>query len=109
MSMLIYELGTDILLPINNLLKLPTTRNKIAVYLTRLSDYDATKRDIDMFTRKMKDLPVSGEAKVFYLSNCLRDADFVEVQPQVGVDPPKIRVDYGYAISLRVAYRGESQ
>lgn len=50
-----------------------------------------------MFTSKMKDLPLSDEARVFYLSNCLRDADFVEVQPQDGVDLPKIRLDYEYA------------
>jgi hypothetical protein len=47
-----------------------------------------------MFTSKIKDLPVSKEANVFYLSNCLRDADFVEVQLQDGVDPPKIRLDF---------------
>jgi hypothetical protein len=50
-----------------------------------------------MFTSKMKDLPVSDEARVFYLSNCLRDADFVEVQLHDGVDPPKIRLDFEYA------------
>jgi DNA-binding transcriptional ArsR family regulator len=50
-----------------------------------------------MFTSKMKDLPVSDEAAVFYLSNCLRDADFVEVQRQDGGDPPKIRLDFEYA------------
>lgn len=33
-----------------------------------------------MFTSKMKDLPISDDAKVFYLSNCLKDADFVGVQ-----------------------------
>jgi hypothetical protein len=36
------------------------------------------------------------EAKVFYLSNCLRDAGFVEGQLQDGVDPPKIRLDFEY-------------
>jgi hypothetical protein len=45
-----------------------------------------------MFTSKMRNLPVSDEAKVFYLSNCLRDADFVEAQLQDGVDAPKNRV-----------------
>ena len=50
-----------------------------------------------MFTSKMNDLPVSNEVKVFYLSNCLRDADFVEGQLQDGVDPPKIRLDFNYA------------
>ncbi len=49
-----------------------------------------------MFTCKMRDLPVSNEAKVFYLSNCLRDGDLIEVQLQDGVDPPKIRLDYEY-------------
>lgn len=50
-----------------------------------------------MFTRKMQRLPVTDEAKVFYLSNCLMQGDYIEVQQNNGVDPPKIRVDYGYA------------
>lgn len=50
-----------------------------------------------MFTSKMKDLPISNEAKVFYLSICLRDADFVEVQMRGGADPPKNRLGFEYA------------
>lgn len=50
-----------------------------------------------MFTSKMQRLPVTDEAKVFYLSNCLMQGDSIEAQQDNGVDPPKIRVDYGYA------------
>ena len=49
-----------------------------------------------MFTSKMKDLPVTDEAKVFYLSNCLMNADFVESQLNNGVSPPKIRLNFEY-------------
>ena len=50
-----------------------------------------------MFTRNMQGLPVTDEAKDFYLSNCLMQGDYIEVQQNHGVDPPKMRVDYGYA------------
>lgn len=50
-----------------------------------------------MFTSKMQRLPVTDGARVFYLSNCLRDADFVVVQLHDGVDPPKIRLDFEYS------------
>jgi hypothetical protein len=50
-----------------------------------------------MFTSKMQRLPVTDEAKVFYLSNCLMQGDFVEAQQNNGVDPPKIRLDFEYA------------
>lgn len=50
-----------------------------------------------MFTGKMQRLPVTDEAKVFYLSNCLMQGDYIEAQRNNGIDPPKIRVDYEYA------------
>jgi hypothetical protein len=45
----------------------------------------------------MQRLPVPDEAKVFYLSNCLMQGDYIEAQQGNGVDPPKIRLDYEYA------------
>lgn len=50
-----------------------------------------------MFTSKMQRLQLTDEAKVFYLSNCLMQGDYIEAQQNHGVDPPKIRVDYAYA------------
>jgi hypothetical protein len=50
-----------------------------------------------MFTSKMQRLPVTDEAKVFYLSNCLMHGDYIEAQQDNGVDPPKIRLDFEYA------------
>ncbi|MGB7290924.1 MAG: hypothetical protein WBD99_01960 [Thermodesulfobacteriota bacterium] len=50
-----------------------------------------------MFTRKMKQLPVTSEAMVFYLSNCLMQGDYIDAQQYMGVDPPKIKFYGSYA------------
>ncbi len=45
---------------------------------------------------KTDDLPITTEAKLFYLTNCLRQYDYVKAQQDNGVDYPKIRLDLEY-------------
>ncbi len=45
---------------------------------------------------KTDELPITTEAKVFYLTNCLRQYDDVKAQQDSGVDYPKIRLDLEY-------------
>lgn len=45
----------------------------------------------------MDDLPITTEANVFYLSNCLRQFDYVKGQQDRGIEHPKIRLDPAYA------------
>ena len=41
----------------------------------------------------MQDLPVSQEAKIFYLINCVRQVEYIKTQQNRGIDPPKIQFD----------------
>jgi hypothetical protein len=45
---------------------------------------------------KTDDLPITTEAKVFYLINCLRQYDYVIAQQDSGIEHPKIRLDLAY-------------
>ena len=51
------------------------------------------EHDLDI---KTDDLPISTKAKVFYLTNCLRQYDYVKAQQENGVEHPKIRIDPEY-------------
>jgi len=44
-------------------------------------------------TEKMQSLPVTREAKLFYLSNCEMQDDYIKSQQDSGIDPPKIKLD----------------
>jgi hypothetical protein len=48
-------------------------------------------------TVKTDDLPISTEAKLFYLTNCLRQYDYVKAQQASGIDHPKIKLDLEFA------------
>ena len=45
---------------------------------------------------KTDDLPITTEAKVFYLTNCLRQYDYVKGQQDSGIEHPKIKLDLEY-------------
>ena len=52
-------------------------------------------------TDKMQDLPVTREAKLFYLSNCEMQYDYIKSQQDNQVDPPKIKLNDIYNYSYR--------
>ncbi len=49
-------------------------------------------------TDKMRSLPATKEAKLFYLSNCEMQDDYIKEQQDNGIDSPKIKLNdiYNY-------------
>jgi hypothetical protein len=45
---------------------------------------------------KTDELPITTEAKVFYLTNCLRQYDYAKAQQDSGIEHPKIKLDLEY-------------
>jgi len=41
----------------------------------------------------VQSLPVTSEAKLFYLFNCELQDDYIKSQQDKGIDPPKIKLD----------------
>ncbi len=50
------------------------------------------KKHKHIITEKMQSLPVTSEAKLFYLSNCELQDDYIKSQQHNGIDPPKIKL-----------------
>jgi hypothetical protein len=48
-------------------------------------------------TVKVDNLPITTEAKVFYLTNCLRQYENVKAQQDSGIKHPKIKLDLEFA------------
>jgi len=46
-----------------------------------------------MVTEKMQSIPVTSEVKLFYLSNCEMQDDYIKSQQDNGVDPPNVKLD----------------
>jgi len=44
-------------------------------------------------TDKMQSIPVTSEAKLFYLSNCEIQEDYIKEQQDNQVNPPKVKLD----------------
>jgi len=51
------------------------------------------KKHKHITTEKMQSLPVTSEAKSFYLSNCELQDDYIKSQQDSGIDPPKVKLD----------------
>ncbi len=52
----------------------------------QLEEYNYT------ITDTMLNLPVSTEARIFYLTNCEMQDDYTKEQQDNGIDPPKIKL-----------------
>ncbi len=51
------------------------------------------KKHEHIITDKMLSMPVTSEAKLFYLSNCELQDDYIKEQQDNRVDPPKVKLD----------------
>jgi len=51
------------------------------------------KKHSYIITDKMLSMPVTSEAKLFYLSNCEMQESNINLQQDNGVDPPKVKWD----------------
>ena len=69
--------------------KKPALSYKQDVYLSKM----AQEHDLGI---KMDELPITTEAKVFYLTNWLKQYDYVKGQHDSGIEHPKIRLDLEY-------------
>ncbi len=56
------------------------------------------KKHKHIITEKMRSLPVTIEAGLFYLSNCEMQDDYIKEQQDNGIDSPKIKLNdiYNY-------------